>query len=333
MDIQEVIKKYFGNSFTVSFIEIKSGAINSTFHLTVDENGAKKEYILQKMKPIFDNSIMEDIKFITEYLLAKNFLIQKIVYTQNQENFVKDGTSWWRLLTYIPGKVFDTMPSIEHAREVGKLAGEFQNALSDCDYEFKFKLPHYHDTDFVMKRLENVLREKRGTEKYLKLKNTAENILVEYKNLPPGTSLPKRIVHGDLKLGNVLFDENSQKALTLIDLDTLMYSTVAIELGDALHFWCMRGGEDTDKVEFDLNVYNAALDGYFSTAKFLTSAEKNSIPNGVKLITLGLAARFVIDAFEENYFTLNSSKYKNLFSQNKKRAENLFEFFKKFSSN
>ena len=94
----------------------------------------------------------------------------------------------------------------------------------------------------------------------------------------------------------------------------------------------MTGGEDTENVQFDLGVYNSALAGYFSTAKFLTTEEKKSIPLGVKLMSLDLATRFVIDAFNQNYFILDSSKYKSLFEQNKKRAENQFEFFKKFSS-
>lgn len=331
MDIKEIIEKYFGKSSKVSFKQIKTGAINLTYHLTTDEKGTKKEYVLQKMKSIFDTSIMEDVKFITEYLISKNFLIQKIVHTQNGKKFVKDGATWWRLLTYIPGKTYNYMPYLEHAREAGKLVGEFHNALSDCIYEFKFKLPHHYDTNFVMKKLQSTLEEKRSTEKYLELKDTALNILAEYGNLPKGVALPKRIIHGDLKFNNILFDETGKKALTLIDLDTLMHGTVAVEFGDALRSWCMPGGEDADVAKFDLDVYNIALDGYISTAKFLTPEEKDSIPYGVKLITLELAARFMIDAFEENYFVLDSSKYDNLFEQNKKRAENQLEFFKKFS--
>lgn len=331
MDIKEIIRKYFNNSSDVLITEIKGGAINATYHIILNNGKEKKEYILQKMKSIFSPLIMEDIEFITQYLSKKNFLIQKIVPTINGEKFIKDNDIWWRMLTFIPGQIFHSMPSVEHAKEAGKLMGEFQNLLTDYNYEFKFKLPHYHDTDFIITKLKNILTEKKETGKYLQLENIATNVLLEYKNLPPNTSLPKRIIHGDLKLSNILFDEISPKALTLIDLDTLMHNTISVELGDALHFWCMHGGEDTEKAEFNLNVYNASLDGYFSAAKFLTPEEKNSIPNGVKLITLELAARFVIDAFEENYFVLDSSKYKNLFEQNKKRAENQFEFFKQFS--
>jgi Ser/Thr protein kinase RdoA (MazF antagonist) len=332
MDIKNVINQYFIKSSNVSFEQLKNGEINLTYHLIAEENGEKKEYILQKMKPIFDLSIMEDIEFITEYLLSRKFPIQKVICALDGKKFIKDGASWWRLFTYIPGKIFNTMPSPQHAIEAGRLVGEFHNALADCNYKFKFKLPHYHDADFAMKRLRIVLEKEKNTEKYLQLKNLAENILTEYKDLPESVPLPKRIIHGDLKVSNILFDEAGEKALTFIDLDTLMHSTIAVEMGDALHFWSMQGGEDADVIDFDQNIYNAALEGYASAAKFLVAEEKNSITYGVKFITLSEAARYAIDAFEESYWVLNSSKYINLYEQNKKRAENQMKFFEKFTN-
>lgn len=328
MNIKKIIYQYFPKSTNISLEQYKEGAVNLTYHLTVEENGGKKDYLLQKMNTIFDVSVMKDIEYITNHLSSKKIKTQKIVKTQKGDMFVKDGTSWWRMFTYIPGKVFYDTFSSNQARESGKLVGAFHNALIDCNYKFKFKLPHYHDTDFIMKKLRFTLIKNKNTNKYKQLKNFAENILSSYKELPKNIKLPRRIIHGDLKRSNVLFDNN--KAIALIDIDTLMHGTIVVELGDALRDWCMRGGEDAGKAHFDKSIYASALDGYFSTAKFLTPSEKKSIPYGVRLIALELAARFTIDAFDESYFNLNSSKYKNLFEQNKKRAENQFDFFKEF---
>ena len=49
-------------------------------------------------------------------------------------------------------------------------------------------------------------------------------------------------------------------------------------------------------------------------------------------MALELSARFTIDAFEECYFNLDSSKYTNLFEQQKKRAENQYDFYKEFAT-
>ncbi len=200
-------------------------------------------------------------------------------------------------------------------------------------YEFKFRLPHFHDTDFIMQKLLETAEENKGSEKYKLLCDLVNDILESYKKIKLGISanLKNRIIHGDLKISNVRFDQSGENAIALIDLDTLMLAPIYVELGDALRSWCMPGGEDVDVVSFDKEVYSQALNGYFTTAKFLTEEEKESIPYGVKLITLELSARFVMDAFNESYFRLDSSKYKTLFEQNKKRAENQYAFFKVFS--
>jgi Ser/Thr protein kinase RdoA (MazF antagonist) len=184
-----------------------------------------------------------------------------------------------------------------------------------------------------MENLRSTLLIHENTEKYIALKDLAQDILGSYEKFSQKTILPEHIIHGDLKISNVIFDETNQKVVALIDLDTLMRSTIPIELGDALRSWCMSGGEDSDTVKFDREVYDTALEGYFSTALFLTLQEKNSIPYGMAFITLELSARFVVDAFNETYFRLDSSKYKTLFDQNKKRAENQFAFFTEISRN
>lgn len=331
MNIKEIIYQYFPESADISFKQYKKGAINLTYHLVVRENGEKKDYILQKMSNIFDVSMMEDIEFITKYLSTKNIMTQKVVKTLNGENFVRDGISWWRVLTYIDGKVFSAITSVNQAREVGELVGNFHSALIDCNYKFKFKLPHYHDVDFTMRELKLLLIKNKNTDKYKQLKNLAENLLNSYKNIYQNINLPKRIIHNDLKITNVLFNDIG-KAVALIDLDTLSKGTIMVELGDALRSWCMTGGEDAEEAHFDVDIYKEALAGYYSSAKFLTQEEKDPLPYGVLLMTLELSSRFVIDAFNENYFNLNSSKYKNLFEQNKKKAENQFDFFKEFST-
>jgi len=332
-EIKKIINQYFSESAVVSIEESKGGAVNTTFHLYVEEAGEKSEYTMHKMNTIFDVAIMEDIDAITSHLLAKNINIQKVLRTLDNKLFVRGGGFWYRVLTYLPGKIFSTVVSGEQAREAGRLLGFFHDALVDFDYDFKFKLPHYHDTAFTIEELRSTLLKNENTNKvkYEALKDLATDILDSYEKIKRSEVLPERILHGDLKISNVVFDESGEKAVGLIDFDTLMSGLIALDLGDALRSWCMPGGEDVEVVRFDKNIYNATLEGYFSTAHFLTEAEKESIPYGVKLITLDLATRFVTDAFEEKYFKLDISKYKNLFEQNKKKAENQFAFFKKFS--
>ena len=331
MDIKEVIKKYFSNSLNLSWKEYGNGSINLTYKITVKEEAKDVSYILQKMNPTMKFKVMEDIELITKHLNSKNIKTQTVVKTITGKMFVEDGSYWWRMLTYLEGITFSAIESLSQAKKVGTFVGIFHTALLDCVCEFKHKIPYFHDTSGLMDKINSTLEEYKDTGRYLKLKDLAENIISSYKKISKGVELPLRIIHGDLKISNILFDETGREVLALIDLDTFMYSTIAIEMGDALRSWCMPEGEDTEMARFDLDIYNTALNGYISTAKFLTPEERNSISYGVKLITLELAARFLIDALRQSYFTLDSSKYQSLFIQNKKRAENQFEFFRQFS--
>lgn len=346
MTNQEVINQYFKESAKTTLEQYTEGAINLTFHLTVEEDGVKKDYKLQKMNPMFSVSLVQDIDFITKHLTSKNFPTPEVVRTLKGELFVRDGASWWRVLTYLPGKALNSVESVEQAKEAGRLVGHFHTALLGCNYKFQFKLPHYRGADFYMKDLKRLLKEQNKTPKYEALKEVGEGILsayddlviketspkiLPYISLKTNHALPERIIHGDLKINNVLFDETGTKAVSLIDIDTFMYGTIPVELGDALRSWCMPGGEDVEKATFSKEIYDAALAGYSSAAEFLTPAESSAIPHGVKLLALELAAQHAIDAFNEIYFTLDTLKYSNLFEQNKKRAENQLNFYKEFS--
>ena len=73
------------------------------------------------------------------------------------------------------------------------------------------------------------------------------------------------------------------------------------------------------------------LNGYLSVATHLTKREKESLTHGVSLVTLELAARFIIDAFEESYFQKHAS-YANLFEQGYIRAKNQLAFLDAFEN-
>ncbi len=53
--------------------------------------------------------------------------------------------------------------------------------------------------------------------------------------------LPVRTVHGDPKVENFLFDQNGQRAISLIDLDTVGPGLLHHDLGDCLRSCCNRG--------------------------------------------------------------------------------------------
>lgn len=55
-------------------------------------------------------------------------------------------------------------------------------------------------------------------------------------NLHEQGLLPLRVTHNDTKINNVLFDPDTDDALVVIDLDTVMPGLVGHDFGDAIRF-------------------------------------------------------------------------------------------------
>jgi hypothetical protein len=115
------------------------------------------------------------------------------------------------------------------------------------------------------------------------------------------------VIHGDLKLSNLLFEsasgEGRDRAHALVDFDTLMRGTLWMELGDLWRSWCNAAGEDAQRPRFDLEVFAASGEGFAAGyGAPLEAVEVESLAAAPERITLELCARFVTDALEEHYF-------------------------------
>ena len=150
----------------------------------------------------------------------------------------------------------------------------------------------------------------------------ADEIVSLASRLIPLPTEPQRIIHGDLKISNLLFSEDLTEALALLDLDTMARSTLPIELGDALRSWCNPGGEDVGAVTFEAEYFRAALEGYAKEARgFLTQDERDALVLGALTISLELSARFCADALNESYFGWDKTRFASRSEHNLVRAQ------------
>jgi Ser/Thr protein kinase RdoA (MazF antagonist) len=237
-----------------------------------------------------------------------------------------DGT-WYRALSFIEGKTIHDSMTTAQVESAGRLVGSFHSALAVCREELAIVLPHYHDTPYYFERMERVVRECTDEMKRVTLSPIVAEVNVLKDSLTVDVSqLPQRIIHADLKTSNIRFSEGG-KALALIDMDTMMRGSVVTEMGDAFRSWCGTAGEDNSEQVFDAEIFKAGMKGYIETAEGITDEEIRFIPEGVRLLTIELASRFVTDAYEESYFA-QSSKYPSLYAQCKTKAENQLLFLK-----
>ena len=121
--------------------------------------------------------------------------------------------------------------------------------------------------------------------------------------------IPLRITHNDTKFNNILLDEND-KALCVIDLDTVMPGYVHYDFGDSIRTVANIAAEDEkdlSKVKMDIRLFEAYAKGYLSeTNDTLNTVEKEYLAFAPRLITYTIALRFLTDYIDgDHYFKIH----------------------------
>ncbi|HZO15057.1 MAG TPA: phosphotransferase [Polyangiaceae bacterium] len=292
-----------------------TGLINRTYLV---ESGAGR-FVLQWVNPIFDPAIHHNIEAVTKRLVARGVSTPELVRTRAGELWATVGGSVWRLMTFIDGVSFDMLSSAAQARAAGELLGRFHRALEDLEHPF-VALRNIHDTPRHLEALRDAIAAHADRRLHAEVARLGERVAASAAKLPALPPLLPRVCHGDLKISNVLFDQN-ERAICLIDLDTVGPMHLGHELGDAWRSWCNPALEDDPAPRFDVDLFGASLDGYRDGLKrALDSDERAALLHGVEWIALELAARFAADALRDRYFGWDANRYDSRPDHNLARA-------------
>jgi Ser/Thr protein kinase RdoA (MazF antagonist) len=295
----------------------QSGLINATWYAR-SRRGVP--LVLQRVNPIFPAEVNLDIAAVTEHLARKGLVTPRLVPTSGGALWLEhDGV--WRVLTRVEGICRDALESAPQARAAGRIIAAFHRAVSDLEHTFSNRRPGVHDTPRHLRTLREALDENRGHRHYDAIARLAERVLEAAAELTPLSPCPERIVHGDPKISNLVFAPDADRAICLIDLDTLSRMPVALELGDALRSWCNPATEDAASARFVRPFFDAAIAGYAEASEgLLSTPEWSAIPRGTLTISIELAARFCTDALRESYFGWNAARYESASAHNQARV-------------
>ncbi|MDD9998218.1 MAG: phosphotransferase [Rhodospirillaceae bacterium] len=299
-------------------MRFESGLINASWRVDTPSGNS---FVLQRVNPMFPPIINKDIDAITRHLRDKGMPTPVIVPTTEGAPALQAAGEVWRVLTYLSGVSRDTLENARQASEAGALLGRFHNAVSDLDHTFSNPRLGVHDTAAHLANLRRTLAAHGDHPQFDKVNPIAERILEMALRLPDLPLTRERIVHGDPKISNFIFDPDTDEGIGLVDLDTVASMPIVLELGDAFRSWCNPLGEDTTETTFSLPFFRAAIGGYARGAPGLLSADEwQALPVATLTIALELAARFAADALQESYFGWDKARFENASHHNRVRA-------------
>ncbi len=313
--IISISTRFFGFQGLIESTHFGSGHINDTFKIALEIAGRPKPFLLQRINHrVFPNpaAVMDNIQLVADHLAVSSYsgkVLAPVPTLQNELfHFDNDG-NYWRVFPFFENTTtFDKVENVQQAFEAARAFGAFFKALTNLKIkQLKVTIPNFHDG---LIRLANFKQAVKTADKERRTVSREEvNFILANQTIFQKIAvlkLPERTTHNDTKINNLLFDLKGQKAVAVIDLDTLMPGTVLSDFGDMARTFTNSADEDEPdltKVKMRPSIFKALEEGFLSeTGSILTEVEKAHLFEGAKWMTLMQALRFLTDFLEGDVY-------------------------------
>jgi Ser/Thr protein kinase RdoA (MazF antagonist) len=293
-----------------------NGLINDTFLVST----AQSCFVLQRINAqVFPEpeQIMRNIFHLNKHIAQKadksiKLNLPELLKTVAGQDFFRDDNGdVWRALSFINNsESLESLGSLEIAAEIGFALGHFHSLVSDLNPELLHDtLPSFHIAPNYLQQYRQVLQQ---TTVFPQNAFCAD-FIAQYQHFTEDLERAKqqgllklRVIHGDPKLNNFLFDKHSQKIISLIDLDTVKPGLVHYDIGDCLRSCC----HDKATGEFVLEICAVLLEQYLSEAgAFFSTDDYRYLYPAIRLLPFELGLRFYTDYLQGNrYFKVTENE-------------------------
>jgi hypothetical protein len=289
--------------------------------------------ILQKINTnVFHNpyAVMENITAVTKFLSGKatecgsrwrNEVLTAIPTRSGGSLFKDEAGNFWRSFVYIENAIcYQTPERPALFSSAAKAFGRFQRMLGDFPvHKLHETIPDFHNTpkrftDFTASVKKDAARRAKGVKREIDFVLSREHECTIVTDLLNSGAIPVRVTHNDTKLNNVMIDINTDEAVCVIDLDTVMPGSILYDFGDSIRFGATLSPEDEkdiNKVEFSLPLYEEYTKGFLVEAH-LTEKELEYLAWGARLITYEQSIRFLADYLNGDIYYQTSRPDQNL---------------------
>ncbi|MBQ2705018.1 MAG: aminoglycoside phosphotransferase family protein [Clostridia bacterium] len=328
---KEILEAFEFDGEIVSCGPVGNGLINSTFRADT----GSRAYIIQKINnKVFRDvdALMENICGVTSYLRDKiisaggdpNRETLNVINTKNGFPYFRCKNGYyWRCYEFISDTVvYNAVECPDDFYSCALAFSEFQRQLDGFPADKLYEtIPDFHNTPDRCAKLMRAVRNDfcnrlEGVRDEIAFVTARAGELSYFVDRLCNRSLPLRITHNDTKLNNILFDKETNKALCVVDLDTVMPGAVAYDFGDAIRSGAPTLNEDTltpYETRIDLELFEAFTKGFLEgCGDCLTENEIDSLVWGSKLMTLECGIRFLTDYLEGDVYFKTTRNGHNL---------------------
>ena len=315
--IHSLIANFRVQGVVDSVSQTNVGHVNQTYFSKCVDKEHLHRYTHQRINTnVFKNpeAMMHNIVLVTKHIQEKLKLefddisqrCLEVVPTLDGAPLYEDREGGvWRTYRYIDNvTTIETVSNTNEAFLLGASVGTFQSQLADFDGSLlSVTIEDFHEMRVRYAQLDEAVRLDRvGRSKYVVKEleflyaNKERGCIIS--DLMSAGKLPIRVTHNDTKISNVLFSKDKTEGLCIIDLDTVMPGTILFDTGDMIRSATSLAAEDEEDlslVTFNVDLYNALLDGYRSKAQFLTVEEERLLKESGRTMTQIMAVRFLTD--------------------------------------
>ncbi|MCA9319941.1 MAG: phosphotransferase [Planctomycetes bacterium] len=242
----------------------------------------------------------------------------------------RDGATWletpeaaWRTYRFVEGTVSRDKPaSALQARRAARAFGIFQRLLAELPEDaLQPTIPHFFDGLHRLEALDRAIaadRLGRAGDSRPEIEFILERrpLFERFAAAIADGRLPRRYVHGDTKLNNLLFDAKTGEPVCVVDLDTCMPAWSLFDYGDLVRFTAARSAEDEpdpSRAGIDSRIHHALTEGFCEgRGETLLPLERAWMSDSARLVTLILAARFLCDHLDGDRYFATSRPDHNL---------------------
>ena len=314
-EVETAVRLFDLDGDLVEIVGLHRGHIHDTLVSTwsVGDGAEARRFVHQRLNDrVFRDipALMHNVGVVTRHLARAGgqdgLTALALVGARDGADYAFSKDTPWRTYHFVEGtESYDHPRDTEMARAAALAFGDFQIKLSTLPAsELRETIPNFFNSEARLAQLEDACRRDplgrvAEVQRELKFIEGRRRQLSVFENALRTGKMPRRVIHGDTKLNNVLFDVETGQPRCIVDLDTCMPGYSLFDFGDLVRFTAATSDEDErelDRVGVDVEMYRALCDGYLEKASgFLNAFEVEHMAFAARIVTLTIGMRFLAD--------------------------------------